>query len=105
MVRPDDTHLTMEIFNEMLPTMKKSIVGSVDALCLDAIAKRIMSLEEKAGILEGDNKFTHATRFLECIALKIEVESSVFYQFQRMLENLGTQGHLLQRIGWCMVIF
>ena len=99
---PDGAHL--EAFNGMLPTMKKSIVGSVDDLCLDAIARKLMTHPEKAGILEGDNKFPHASRFLEHFALKIEVEPPVLFQFTSMLKQLGTcdGSGLVKKLGGCI---
>ena len=68
---PQDSHL--DTFNRMLPVMRNSIAGSVDGLCLNAIARNLMTFPEQAGILEGGNKFKQASRFLEHFALKIEV--------------------------------
>ena len=64
---PQDSHL--DTFNQMLPVMRNSIAGSVDGLCLNAIARNLMTFPEQAGILEGGNKFKHASRFLEHFAL------------------------------------
>ena len=88
-----------DVFNQMLPVMRNSIAGSVDGLCLDAIARRLMTFPEKAGILEGGNKFKHASRFLEHFALKIEVSSQVLFQFMDMLTELGTCDGVLQKLS------
>ena len=93
----EDSHL--DTFNEMLPTMKESIAGSVDDLCLDAIAKKLMTHAEKAGIVEGGNKFTHTSRFLEHFALKIGVSPEVLFQYMHMLNKLRTCNGLLQQIS------
>ena len=45
---PKNSHL--DTFNRMLPVMRNSIAGSVDGLCLDAIAKNLMTFPEQAGI-------------------------------------------------------
>ena len=88
-----------DVFTQMLPVMRNSIAGSVDGLCLDAIARKLMTFPEQAGILEGDNKFKHASRFLEHFALKIEVSSQVLFQFMDMLTELGTCDGVLQKLS------
>ena len=97
MVYPEGCQLGT--FNKMLPTTRNAIAGSVDALCSDAIARKLMTHEEKAGILEGGNKFTHASRLLEHFALKIDVEPPVLFQFTSMLEQLGTCQQLVDYFG------
>ena len=92
-----DSHLS--VFNQMLPTMSNAIVGSVDHLCMNAISMRLMTYREKLGILEGGNKFRHASRFLEQFALKIEVKPLVLFQFTSMLKQLGTCDGVVQELG------
>ena len=94
---PKGSHL--KVFNQMLPTMRNAIAGSMDGLCLDAIARMLMTHPEKAGILEGGTKFSHASRFLEHFALKIEVEPPVLFQFTSMLKQLGTCDGVVQEVG------
>ena len=81
----------LTVFNEMLPALRKSLVGSVDGLCVEAISMKLMTLENKAGILEGGNNFTHSSRFLEHFALKIDVTPSVLALFMNMLCGLHTR--------------
>ena len=66
-------------------------MGSVDGLCVEAISMKLMTHDIKAGILEGDNDFTHSSRFLEHFALKIEVAPSVLALFMNMLCGLRTR--------------
>ena len=89
----------LDVFNQMLPDMRNSIAGSVDGLCRDAIARKLMTLPQQAGILEGYNKFKHASRFLEHFALKIELSSQVLFQFMDMLTELGTCDGVLQKLS------
>ena len=83
----------------MLPVMRNSIAGSVDGLCLDAIARNLMTFPERAGILEGGNKFKQASQFLEHFALRIEVLPEVLFQFMDMLTKLGTCDGVLQKLS------
>ena len=94
---PKDSHL--DTFNRMLPVMRNSIAGSVDGLCMDAIARNLMTFPERAGILEGGNKFKQASQFLEHFALKIEVSPEVLIQFMDMLTDLGTCNGVVQELS------
>ena len=89
----------LDVFNQMLPVVRKSIAGSVDGLCMDAIAMNLMTFPERAGILEGGNKFIQASQFLEHFALKIEVSPEVLFQFMDMLTKLGTCDGVVQEIS------
>ena len=88
----------LDTFNQMLPTMRISVAASVDALCLDAIARKLMTFPEKADILEGGNIFKHASRFLEHFSLKIQVSPEVLSQFRDMLTKLGIYDGLVQNL-------
>ena len=89
----------LDVFNQMLPVMRNSMAGSVDGLCMDAIARNLMTFPERAGILEGGNKFKQASQFLEHFALKIEVSPEVLFQFMDMLTKLGTCDGVLQKLS------
>ena len=82
-------------------------MGSVDRLCVYAIADRLMTREQQAKILGGDNKFEQASRLLEHYALKIEVEPSVLFNFTSMLRKLETKDcdELAHTLGRCIVVF
>ena len=82
-------HSYLEAFNEVRPDMKKSIVGSVDGLCDKAIAKDLMTDEEKAGIFVDNDTYKQASRFLDCLAPKIEVDPPVLALLMNMLSGLG----------------
>ena len=59
----------LDVFNQMLPVMRNSMAGSVDALCMDAIARNLMTFPKRAEILESGHKFKQASQFLEHFAL------------------------------------
>ena len=80
-------HAYLDSFNKVLRNMKKSIVGSVDGLCDEAISQKMMTHEEKAGIL-ADNKYGQASRFLDSLAPKIEVDPQVLALLMNMLSGL-----------------
>ena len=88
----------------MVPAMRNSIAGSVDGLCLDAIARNLMTFPERAGILEGGNKFKQASQFLEHFALKIEVSPEVLILFMDILTKLGTCDGVVQKLSKHYVI-
>ena len=77
----------LDAFNKVLPDMKMSIVGSVDRLCDMAISEKLMTHGEKAGILV-DNKYEQASRFLDSLAPKIEVDPEVLALLMNMLTGL-----------------
>ena len=83
----------------MLPVMVNSIVGSVDGLCIDAIARNLMTFPERSGILESGHKFKQSSQFLEHFALKIEVSPEVVFQFMDMLTELGTCDGVVQKLS------
>lgn len=90
----------LEAFNENLTTIRKSIVGSLDDLCVDAISRNLMTYPEKSGIMEGGNdKYIHCSHFLEHFALKIEVSPDVLFQFMDMLTKLHTCKGVVQEIS------
>ena len=79
----------LDAFNKLLPDMKKSIVGSVNELCEKAVSEKLMTHEEKAGILVDNDKHKQASRFLDNLAPKIEVEPVVLALLMNMLTGLG----------------
>ena len=83
--------------------MKKSIVGSVDGLCDKAIAKKLMTHAEKAGILVDSDTYKQASRFLDSLAPKIEVDPQVLALLMNMLSELGlaTCDQIVLRISKC----
>ena len=89
----------LDVFNQMLPVIRNSIAGSLDCLCMEAIARNLMTFQERSGILEGGNKFKQASQFLEHFALKIEVSPEVLFQFMDMLAKLGTCDGVLQKLS------
>ena len=93
----------LDIFTGMLPTLKNVIVGSVDHLCDEAVAKKLMTREERAEILKGDNDYKKASRFLEHFSLRIEVDPSGLQKLKEMLKELGTWDDVLKQMGMCMV--
>ena len=81
-------HSYRDAFNNVLSDMKNSIVGSVDELCRNAISEKLMTHAEKAGILVDDNGHKQASRFLDSLAPKIEVEPVVLALLMNMLSGL-----------------
>ena len=81
-------HSYRDAFNKVLPDMKKSIIGSVDGLCDKAISEKLMTHEEKAGILVDNNEHKQASRFLDSLAPKIEVDPEVLALLMNMLTGL-----------------
>ena len=83
--------------------MKKSIVGSVDGLCDEAIAKKLLTRAEKAQIFVDNNTYRQASRFLDNLALKIEVEPVDLALLMNMLSGLGlrTCDQIVLRISEC----
>lgn len=79
--------------------MRNSIAGSVDDLCMDAIARKLMTFAERADILEGENKFKQASKFLEHFDMRIEASPEDFHQLMDMLTTLGTCDELVQKLG------
>ena len=77
-----------DAFNKVLPDMKKSIVGLVDGLCDKAISQNLLAHEEKAGILVDNNEHKQASRFLDSLAPKIEVDPEVLALLMNMLTGL-----------------
>ena len=99
-------HAYLDAFNEVLPDMKISIVGSVDGLCDKAISVNLMTHEEKAGILV-DNKYEQASRFLDSLAAKIKVDPQVLDLLMKMLGGLGlrTCDQIVLRISkWFLLL-
>ena len=84
-------HSYLDAFNKVLPDMKNSIVGSVDRLCDKAISVKLMTHGEKAGILVDSNKYEQASRFLDSLAPKIEVQPSVLALLMNMLTGLHSR--------------
>ena len=84
-------HSYLDAFNEVLPNIKNSIVGSVDALCDKAISEELMTYEEKAGILVDSNKHEQASRFLDSLAPKIEVDPVRLALLMNMLTGLHSR--------------
>ena len=100
-------HSYLEAFNEVLPDMKKSIVGSVDELCDKAIAKKVMTHAEKAGIFVDNDIYKQASRFLDSLAPKIEVHPQVLALLMNMLSGLGlrTCNEIVLGIGkWFLLL-
>ena len=94
-------------FNKVLPDMKKSIVGSVDGLCDKAISEKLMTHEEKAGILVDSNEHKQASRFLDKLAPKIEVDPQVLALVMNMLSGLRlrTSDQIVLRISkWFLLL-
>ena len=81
-------HSYLDAFNKVLPNMKKSIVGSVDGLCDKAISEKLVTHEEKAKILVDNNEHKQASRFLDSLAPKIEVDPEVLALLMNMLTGL-----------------
>ena len=83
--------------------MKKSIVGSVHVLCDKAISEKLITHEEKAGILVDNNKHEQASRFLDNLAPKIEVDPQVLARLMNMLNGLGlrTCDQIVLRMSKC----
>ena len=94
---PIGSHL--DTFNEMLPAIRVSVVGSVDALCSEAISRNLLTFSEKACILEEKDVFKKVSCFLNHFALKIEVSHEVWFQFIDMLTNLRTCGELIEKLS------
>ena len=93
----------LDIFTGMLPTLKNVIVVSVDHLCDEAVAKKLMTLAERAEILKGDNNYKKASRFLEHFSLRIEVDHSDLQKLKEMLKELATWDAVLKQMGMWMV--
>ena len=70
--------------------MKHSIVGSVDGLCVSAIAAKLMTPPEKAGIMMDNDTHKQASRFLDSLAPKIEVEPIILALLMNILTDLGS---------------
>ena len=84
--------------------MKNSIGWlSVDGLCNKAISEKLITHTEKAGILVDNNKHEQASRFLDGLALKIEVDPQVLALLMNMLSGLGlrTCDQIVLRISNC----
>ena len=97
----------LDAFNEVLPDMKNSIIGSVDRLCNKAISEKLMTHEEKAGILVDNNKYEQASRFLDSLAPKIKVDPQVLALLMKMLNGLGlgTSDQIVLRISkWFLLL-
>ena len=102
-----DSQMYLDAFNEVLPDMKNSIVGSVDGLCNKAISVNLMTHEEKAGILVDSNKYEQASRFLDSLAPKIKMDPQVLALLLNMLNRLGlgTCDQIVLRISkWFLLL-
>lgn len=97
LVYPESSY--RDTFNQLLPTMRNSLAGSVDDLCMAAIGRRLMTFPERAAILQGDNKFEQASKLLEHFGMKIQVSPEVFPQFVDILTTLGTCDELVQKLS------
>lgn len=82
-------HFYLDAFNEVLPDLNNSIVGSVDQLCTRAIAEKLMTSVEKAHILESNDQYKQASRFLDYLAPKIKVDPTVLALLMNMLSGLN----------------
>ena len=100
-------HSYLDAFNEVLPDMKKSIVGSVNELCDKAIAKKLMTHAEKAGIFVDSDTYKQASRFSDSLAPKIEVHPQVLALLMNMLNGLDlrTCDQIVLRISkWFLLL-
>ena len=95
---PDTDSPEMETFLSMQKTISGHITNSLDALCADAIEKRLMTYAEMGKILEGSSQ---CIRFLNHFGMKIEVTPGVFYQFVELLGALRTCDGVVQQISMC----
>ena len=89
----------LEVFNKMRPKVKNFIMKSLTGLCEQAIAKKRMDIEQKAGILDGTNDFVKAPRFLDHFNLLIEEDPSAMDDFIDLLRGLATCKKLVEEIG------
>ena len=97
---PDTDSPEMKTFLSMQKTIIGHITNSLDALCVDARAKRLMTYAEMGKIQEG-SRHPQCIRFMNHFGMKIEVTPGVFYQFMELLGAMHTCDEVIQQISMC----